>query len=117
MNEQEYIEALLAMLYNQARAQFGPAIKSYWFYDRNACPGCLRSVDTLSYKGQEALSLNAFMHRPRGVLIGYLLCSRCAQRVLRAAQRQVKPKETPLHAVIEQRLIEGYERYLRSLDA
>lgn len=117
MDEQAYFEGMLAMLWTQARKQFGSAVKSYWFYDGAACPGCLRSVDTLKVKGQDALSFNAFMYRRRGILIGYLLCARCAQRIFRAMQRQGQPKESPLHAVIEQRLIEGYERYLRSLDA
>ena len=116
MDDKEHAQATLAMLYSQARAQFGRAVKSYWFCDGDACPGCLRAVDTLRYKGQDTLSLNAFMHRPRGVLIGYLLCSRCARRILRAAHSHTKEK-TPLHEVIEQRLVQGYEQYLRSLDA
>lgn len=113
---QEYFDALLAQMFLQAEAQFGDAVKSYWFYDGDNCPSCGLPIDTLEIEGKEALSLNAFIYRERGVLIGYLLCGRCAEKIFRDAQ--INPyRETAIHAAIESNLIKGYKRYLRSMDA
>lgn len=109
-------EAALNNMFRQARAQFGDAVKSQWFYDGDACPGCGREIDPVKWKGEAAISLNAFIHRKPGVLIGYLLCGRCGEEVMRAGQSPLK-RLTPLHAEIERTLIEAYERYIRSLDA
>jgi hypothetical protein len=116
MDTQELVEELLTELFTRAKAQFGSAVKSYWFYDGDPCPGCGFPVDAMKYKGQDALSLNAFIYRPRGVLIGYLLCGLCAQQIFEMAQKNPYV-QTPLHAVIEQNLIKAYQRYLASLDA
>jgi len=116
MNEEEQAEAMMAQLFAQARRQFGKAVKSYWMYDGDPCPGCGFPVDVMEYKGQDALSLNAFIYRPRGVLIGYLLCGCCAQRIFQAAEKN-PGVQTPLHSVIEQNLTKAYQRYLASLDA
>jgi hypothetical protein len=116
MNAKDHADAMLAQLFTQTKAQFGNAVKGFWFYDGDPCPACGFPIDTLKYKGEDTLSLNAFIYRPRGVLIGYLLCGLCAQQILQAAQRN-PGVQTPLHAVIEQNLIKAYQRYLASQDA
>lgn len=115
MND-EYVNDLLAQMFQQAKAQFGNAIKSYWFNDSDACPGCGREIDALKIEGQEALSLNAFIYRERGLLIGYFLCSRCAEKIFQDAKRNPFT-QTSLHAAIETNLIKAYQKYLCSLDA
>ena len=115
MND-EYANDLLAKMFRQAKAQFGNAIKSYWFNDSDACPGCGREIDALKIEGQEALSLNAFIYRERGVLIGYFLCSRCAEKIFQDA-KQSPFLQTSLHTAIETNLIKAYQKYLCSLDA
>jgi len=62
------------------------------------------------------LSMNAFIFRERGVLIGYLLCSRCAKYIFRESKRNPF-KQTPLHAEIEKNLKEAYLKYLGKLNA
>ena len=116
MHPEDQAQAALSKMFALAKAQFGSAVKSQWFYVDNGCPGCGRAVGAMKFKGEDTLSLNAFIYRPRGVLIGYLLCERCAKHVLAAGQR--KPAvQTPLHATIEQTLIKAYQRYITSLDA
>jgi len=115
MND-EYANDLLSQMFQQAKAQFGDAIQAYWFNDSEACPSCGRKVDSMKIKGQDALSLNAFIYRERGVLIGYLLCGRCARKLFRDAKRNPN-RQTSLHAAIEANLIKAYKRYLRSMDA
>jgi hypothetical protein len=116
MNEEEQVEALVAKMFALARRQVGKAVSSYWLYDGDPCPGCGFPVDAMEWKGGDALSLNAFIYRPRGVLIGYLLCGRCAEQIFRAAEKN-PGVQTPLHSVIEANLIKAYQRYLASLDA
>ena len=65
MNERDYADAAMAGLLAQAKKQFGNAIKGFWFYDGDPCPGCGFSVDVMQHKGQDALSLNTFIYRPR----------------------------------------------------
>jgi hypothetical protein len=75
-------DELLRKLYTQTKSQFGDAVKSFWFYDGKLCPACNhRKIDLMKIKGKEALSLNAFIYRETGTLIGYFLCSNCARRV------------------------------------
>ena len=112
----EYLDALLGQMFFQAQAQFGDAIKSYWFYDGAGCPACGLPIDFLEFEGREALSLNAFIYREHGVLIGYLLCGRCAQKIIRDTDRDSRQQKA-IHAAIESNLIKGYKRYLRSMDA
>jgi hypothetical protein len=114
--DEAYFDGLLKQFYQQAKAQFGNAIKSYWFNSGERCPGCGGEIDAMDYKGKEALSLNAFIYRERGILIGYLLCGNCAQKIMQGAK--LNPyKETELHATIERNLVGNYKKYLRSLDA
>ncbi|MEZ4865711.1 MAG: hypothetical protein R3C14_30645 [Caldilineaceae bacterium] len=110
MNSDE-ANALLAQLFLQARAQFGNAIKGFWFYADDPCPGCQRAIDALKVKGQDALSLNAYIYRERGILIGYFLCSRCAKKVFQTAKTNPN-KQTPLHATVEANLVKAYLRHL-----
>jgi hypothetical protein len=110
-------DEILKKLYLQARAQFGDAIQYHWFYDGDLCPACAgRSIDVLKYEGQDALSVNAFIYRARGVLIGYFLCAACARQIFQSAK--VNPyHQTPLHAEIERNLIAAYHNHLKHLNA
>ncbi len=116
MGANQQAEAMLAQMFTMAKAQFGNAVKSSWFHAGDACPGCGRPVGAIRHKGKQAISLNAFIHRKPGVLIGYLLCNRCVAVVMEAGKK-FPPAETPLHATIETNLITAYERYRKSLDA
>ncbi|MGC8780135.1 MAG: hypothetical protein ACP5UQ_04635 [Anaerolineae bacterium] len=108
---------ILAQAYKRARKQFGDDVKGFWFYDEEPCPGCGFPVDAIDYEGDTALSLNVFIYRPRGILIGYTLCSRCVQQIFDAIAADPTIQTTPLHGIIEQNLIKAYHRYLASLDA
>ncbi|MEZ4711221.1 MAG: hypothetical protein R3A44_28745 [Caldilineaceae bacterium] len=110
MNHDE-IDAIMAQMFQQAHAQFGKAIKGYWFYEDDPCPGCGRAIDAAKIKGQRSLSLNAFIYRERGILIGYFLCGRCAEKIFKAAERNPY-KQTPLHTTIEENLVKAYRRHL-----
>src|SRR5439155_1891890 len=94
------ISDLLEQLFRQAQMQFGSAIKSRWFHDGDGCPGCGREIDAVKFKGKDTLSLNAFIFREHGVLIGYLLCGKCAKHIFRAAEKHPM-RPTALHTVIE----------------
>ena len=110
-------DKILEMMYAQGKAQFGDAMKSFWLYDGDVCPGCMaRPIDTMKIKGKDALSINGFMYHPRGVLIGYFLCETCANYIFKEAAKNPY-KQTPLHADIEKNLAEAYLRHLSSLDA
>lgn len=93
---------------------FGKAVKSIWVYDGELCPCCrMWEIDFVDHNGEKALSINAYMYRERDVLIAYLLCGRCAGRVI--AESLDGPTE--MHAAIERNLADAYNRYLNSLDA
>jgi len=100
------VNEVLEQLYIQAKMQFGSAIKSRWFYDRDGCPGCGQEIGTMKWKKKKALSLNAFIYREHGVLIGYLLCGKCGKEVMAATQN------LPLHADIEKNLKQAFLRHL-----
>jgi hypothetical protein len=105
------ISDLLEQLFRQAQMQFGSAIKSRWFYDRDGCPGCGREIDAVKFKRKKALSLNAFIYRDHGVLIAYLLCGKCAQHIFKEAETNpIDP--TDLHNVIEKNLKQAFLRHL-----
>jgi hypothetical protein len=110
-NEDEYIYAAMAQLFMKAQAQFGNAVKSYWFHEADTCPHCSREIDAMDIKGKPGLSLNAYIYRKRGVLIGYFLCGRCAKKVFRDAKRN-PGHETELHVAVEEKLIKAYHRYM-----
>ncbi len=116
-SNQTVIDELLGRLYAQAKAQFGDAIKSFWFHDGDMCPACAkRRIDVIKFKGQAALAINAFIYRERGVLIGYFLCGTCAKYIFNEAEKNPY-RQTPLHANIEQNLTTAYLKHLASLDA
>ncbi len=116
MQPEDSIDNLLAEMFRLSKARFGNAIKGYWFCDEEVCPGCGRPIDLLKVKGQNAISLNTFIYRKTGILIGYLLCKRCAKQIFRAAEKNPY-QQTPLHATIEQNLVAAYQRYVGSLPA
>jgi hypothetical protein len=93
------------------KAHFGNAVKAYWFYDGDTCPCCLcNPIDEMVIEGVRALSVNAFMYRERGVLIAYLLCGECAQKLM--AQKPNEP--TSMHKDIEKNLVTAYLQYVNS---
>lgn len=108
MQTNQQVEAILAQMLASAKAQWGSAIKSSWFYASDGCPGCGRRVDAVRFKGSTTLSLNGFIHRKAGVLIGYTLCARCVKVVMDAGKK-FPPAKTPLHDTIETNLISAYE--------
>ena len=111
-------DSLLEAMFKQGKAQFGDAVKSFWFYDDEFCPGCnARPIDTMKIKGKEAVAINGFMYRARGVLIGYFLCGECATYIHNEVKKNPFLRETPLHADIERNLIAGYHKHLNSLNA
>ena len=116
-NLKESADKLLSAMFAQARAQFGNAVKSFWFYEGDLCPGCLmRPISVIKMKGEKAVAINAFIYRPRGVLIGYFLCQVCANYIFEEARKNPY-KQTPLHTDIEQNLITAYRKHLSSLEA
>ncbi len=110
-SEPRSYEETLARMLIIAQTQWGHWIRSYWFYEADRCPGCEGLLDTLRIKGREALSLNVFIYRRRGVLIGYCLCRRCAGAIFMAAHKR-PGVQIGLHVRIEERLIEAYERHI-----
>lgn len=108
---------MLGFMLAQGKKQWGDAVKSFWFYEEELCPGCMvRPVGTVKIKGQEGIPINGFIYRQRGVLIGYFLCGKCAGFIHSEAAKNPF-KQTPLHADIERNLIEAYHKHLMSLDA
>ncbi len=111
-----YADKLLEMMIAQGQAQFGDAMKGFWFHGSERCPACGGEIDEMEVKGERALSLNGFMYRKRGILIGYFLCGKCAGEIFAASQR-APMQQTPLHEIIEMNLGAAYEHYLNSMDA
>ena len=111
-------DKLLEAMFKQGKAQFGDAVKAFWFYEGEFCPGCsVRPIDLMKIKGKEAVAINGFMYRARGVLIGYFLCATCAEYIFSELRKNPFIHETPLHADIERNLIAGYHKHLNSLNA
>ncbi len=110
-------DKLLKVMFDQGRAQFGDAVKAFWFYEDEFCPGCaVRPIGTMKIKGEDSVAINGFMYRQRGVLIGYFLCGTCATYIHGEAKKNPY-KETSLHTDIERNLIAGYHKHLKSLNA
>jgi hypothetical protein len=109
-------EGVLKLMYEQGKAQFGSAMKGFWLYDDDLCPACLKnSAGEVNFQGEKALSINGFMYRERGILIGYFLCEICTLFIHEHAQKHPY-QETPLHTKIETNLKEAYQRHLSSLN-
>jgi hypothetical protein len=102
MNKKEIFD-LLDQIFRQAERQFGSVVKTRWFYDGDGCPGCGSAVTGLKFKKQNAISLNAFIYREHGVLIGYLLCGKCARHIMKESEKDPLTP-TALHTDIEKNL-------------
>ena len=110
------LDAIVDKMFRQAKAQFGDAVKSSWLNDGDLCPGCAKNpIGAMKYKGKNALSINAFIYRERGVLIGYFLCETCAKHIFKEAQKNPY-RQTPLHADIERNLIAAYHEHVAALN-
>lgn len=97
------------------KAQFGNAAEKFWFYESDLCACCMiRPIDDMVYQGKRSVSLNGYMYRAKGVLIGYFLCGSCATSVMTIAQSGAKTSKK--HQAIEANLISAYEHYISSLD-
>ncbi len=114
MTPEEQVDQVLIQMFAQAHAQFGKVMKGYWFYEPDTCPGCGRRVDAMQYKGKEALSVNAFIYRKRGILIGYLLCNHCANEIHRSAEKR-PGVQIARHDIIEETLSAAYEAHMNRL--
>jgi hypothetical protein len=110
MSKNEITE-MLDQLFIQSQIRFGSAVKSRWFYDGDNCPGCGREVKTMKFKGKDALSLNAFIFRDHGVLIGYLLCGKCAKYIFKESEKDPY-SQTDLHTEIEKNLKQAFIGHL-----
>ncbi len=49
-----HIDELMNAFFAQAKAQFGPVVKTYWFYDGDLCPGCARPTDGVMKSREKA---------------------------------------------------------------
>lgn len=116
MTIEDQIDQAMIQMFAQMHAHFGKAVKGQWFYDGEACPGCGRKVDAMRHKGKDALSLNGYIYRKRGILIGYFLCGRCATEIHRAAKRN-PGVQIALHDTIEANLGQAYEAHMNKMDA
>ena len=108
---QKEIAEMLDQLFIQSQIRFGSAVRSRWFYDGDNCPGCGQEVTAVKFKGKDSLSLNAFIFREHGVLIGYLLCGKCAKQILKGAGNDLYT-QTELHAEIEKNLKQAFTKTL-----
>ena len=103
MSKREILE-LLDLMFRQMQMQTGGAIRDRWFHDGEGCPGCAKQIKAMKFKGKDALSLNTFIDRQHGVLIAYMLCGKCARRVIRDSKTVPHGQTTELHVQIEKRL-------------
>ncbi|MCL4262210.1 MAG: hypothetical protein KJ069_03310 [Anaerolineae bacterium] len=116
MEINDQINDTLTKIFLQMQAQYGRAIKGFWFNEEDDCPGCGRAIDSWKTKKGDALSLNVFIYRGRGILIGYFLCSRCAKEIFKAAKRN-PGVQIARHGIIETNLTNAYLKHMRSMDA
>lgn len=106
------INEMMDQLFFQSQMRFGgSAVKSRWFYNGDKCPGCGKAVKTMKFKGQDSLSLNAFIYREHKVLICYMLCGKCAKWIFKRAETD-PDGQTELHDEIEKNLKAGYVKQL-----
>ncbi|HVF31164.1 MAG TPA: hypothetical protein VNA22_09340, partial [Pyrinomonadaceae bacterium] len=102
---------LLDPLFRQTQTRFDTAVKARWLHDGDSCPGCGKEITVVKYKKQDALSLNAFIFREHGVLIVYMLCRKCANHILRAAEKTPNRK-LAIHDDIEKNLKQAFVKHL-----
>lgn len=102
-----YVDAQVEAMFRMAQAQYGPLIAGHWMYDGSGCPACGGAVDEVRMGGKVGISMNYYFYRPRGVLIVYFLCGRCAETIHRSAKR-IWGRKLALHAAIERNLEEAY---------
>ena len=114
MDADDYIDAAMTQALMQVHAQFGDAIKSHWFNESEICPDYGRQVGYIKHKGKDAISLNFFIHRKPGVLIGYFLCDRCQKEIFRAAKRN-PGVQIARHDAIESNLVTAYQQHMSTL--
>ncbi len=60
----------------------------------------------MRYEGKNAVSLNTYIFREHAVLIGYLLCGKCAKQLFKKGEDA--GKHLPLHDAIEKTLKASY---------
>ena len=107
------IEAAMEKMLALCQAQYGDAIKTYWFYSESVCPCCgKRQTVVFKHENENAVSLNAFMYRERGVLIGYVLCGFCISELLKTSQK----RQMIMHENIEKNLIAAYQKYMSRMN-
>ena len=106
------ISELMEMMFRAAQMQSGGAVKSRWFHDGEGCPGCGQEIKGMKFKGKNALSLNTFIYRDHSVLIAYLLCGKCARRIIRESKTNPFAKTTDLHIEIEKNLKQAFVKHL-----
>lgn len=94
-------------LFWRMKMQLGGVIESRWFYTADGCPGCGKAIKGMKWKGKDALSINTFIYREQKVLIGYLLCGKCARYVHKASETDQNTK-TELHETIEKNLKQDF---------
>jgi hypothetical protein len=111
MSNKEILE-LLDVMFRQMQMQTGRAIRDRWFHDGEGCPGCGLAIKAMKFKGKNALSLNTFIDREHGVLIAYMLCGKCARRVIRDSKTVPPGGTTPLHIEIEKNLKQALVKHL-----
>ncbi len=113
----EFVASVVEFMETAGRVQFGDAVKGFWVYAEDLCPCCAtRPIDATLMRGKKGLSINSFIYRDRGVLIGYLLCGVCAQQIFADAQKNPY-KQTEKHTAIERTLIAAYHRQLALSEA
>jgi hypothetical protein len=101
--------AAIDKMFALCKAQYGESIKAYWFYEQDLCPCCAkRPVGIFKFKHEDAISLNAFMYREMGVLIGYALCGACVADLRRTSMK----RQVMMHERIEKHLIEAYQKHV-----
>ena len=105
------ITAMLDELFIQSKIRFGTALKSRWMFDGDDCPGCGKKITAMKFKGQDAVSLNAFIYRDHSVLIAYLLCGKCAKHIFKQSEKDPY-SQTPLHTAIEKNLKQAFLKTL-----
>lgn len=111
MNINDSLKDALTKMFIDMHARFGDVVRGYWLYESDDCPGCGQKAQPFPHKGREALSLNIFIYRERGILIGYVLCGRCGKKVIQAG-KQHPGRQIALHDTIEATLKRGYDARL-----